>query len=179
MSLAGWLNAAWMVANDLFGLVGVRGNAANVRTQRVTLFRRRQTQGVHGAIVVARGPSLARPRGTPQRYRCRRATICSSFTTGFICSKYNSLIGRSESSSRLAGGVGNLYLRARQDDQRHPGFGEFFIQPSDVGQNVAPQQPAVAVAVRCGDEVGDAVPDAEPGHCQRLVQGRGPVIDPR
>ena len=47
----------------------------------------------------------------------------------------------------------------------------------DLGQDVAPQQPAVAMAVRCGDDVGDAVADAEAGHRQRLVQGRGPVID--
>ena len=47
----------------------------------------------------------------------------------------------------------------------------------DLEQDVRPQHPAVAVAVRGGDDVGDPVGRAEPGHRQRLVEGRRPVID--
>lgn len=57
------------------------------------------------------------------------------------------------------------------------GRGEILIQPGDVGQDVGPEHPAVAVAVRRGDHVGDALLHAEAGQRQRLVERPGPVID--
>jgi hypothetical protein len=47
----------------------------------------------------------------------------------------------------------------------------------DVRQDVAAQQAAAAVAMRCGDDVGDAVAHAETGQRQRFVERGGAVID--
>jgi len=47
------------------------------------------------------------------------------------------------------------------------------------GQDVGAKHSAMAVAVRGGDDVGDAVLHEEASHRQRLVQGRRPVIDAR
>jgi hypothetical protein len=79
----------------------------------------------------------------------------------------------------VGGGVGQVDLRPRQHDQRHPGPGEFVAKAADMGQDVGAQQVYVAVAVRRGDDVRDAVLDAEPRHGERLLQGGGPVVDAR